>query len=609
MRQYHLGISAYFHDSAAALVSEGQIIAAAQQERFSRKRHDSSFPADAIGYCLDEAGIGLGELASISFYDAPDLKFERLISSFASAGPGGLAAFQRVFPEWIRWKARPEKQIMSSLLKLNRGQPKGNIIYGTHHRSHAASAFYPSPYDRAAVLCIDGVGEWQTTSIWHGEGVYLTLKNAISYPHSLGLLYSAFTDFCGFKVDSGEYKLMGLAPYGEPIYAQKILNDLITLRYDGSFSLNMDYFTFLQGQSMVGEKFEFLFGRPKRQPESVITQDDCNFAASIQKVAEEVVLGLARAAKQMTGETRLCLAGGVALNCVANGCLSRAGIFDEIWIQPAASDAGCALGIALEQDAKHQQKRIKPASGHRDAMQGAYLGPAFSDERVMSYLNEQGVPYQLLSEEQMLNLTAEALAAGKVVGWFQGRMEFGPRALGARSILGDPRNTEMQKTMNLKIKFRESFRPFAPMVLAERASEFFDIRQESPYMLVVSGVRKKWLKPVENRHLGSINDIRSTMPAITHVDNSARVQTVHSETNPLLARLLQRFDELTDYPVLVNTSFNVRGEPIVCTPAEAYLCFMRTNIDLLVLGNCVLRKEEQPALENDSDWRTQIALD
>ncbi|MCI2291121.1 MULTISPECIES: carbamoyltransferase family protein [Enterobacter] len=609
MRHYHLGISAYFHDSAAALVSEGQIIAAAQQERFSRKRHDSSFPADAICYCLDEAGVGLSDLTSISFYDAPDLKFERLISSFASAGPGGLAAFQRVFPEWIRWKARPEKQIMSSLLKLNRGHPKVNIIYGTHHRSHAASAFYPSPYNRAAVLCIDGVGEWQTTTIWHGEGSDLTLKNAISYPHSLGLLYSAFTEFCGFKVDSGEYKLMGLAPYGEPIYAQKILDELITLRCDGSFSLNMNYFTFLQGQNMVGEKFESLFGRSKRQPESVITQDDCDFAASIQKVAEEVVLGLARAAKQLTGEDRLCLAGGVALNCVANGCLSRARIFDEIWIQPAAGDAGCALGIALEQDAKCQQKRMKPASGHRDAMQGAYLGPAFSDERVMNYLNEQDIPHQLLSEEEMLSFTAEALASGKVVGWFQGKMEFGPRALGARSILGDPRNIEMQKTMNLKIKFRESFRPFAPMVLAERASEFFDIRQESPYMLVVSEVRKKWLKPVENRHLGSINDVRSTMPAITHVDNSARVQTVHPETNPLLARLLQKFDELTDYPVLVNTSFNVRGEPIVCTPAEAYLCFMRTNIDLLVLGNCVLRKEEQPALENDSDWRTEIALD
>lgn len=609
MRQYHLGISAYYHDSAAALISEGKIIAAAQQERFSRKRHDSGFPADAIRYCLDEAGITLEDLTSLSFYDAPNLKFRRLISSFASAGPGGLAVFQQVFPQWIRWKARPEKRLLSALREINRGQPKGEIIFGTHHRSHAASAFYPSPYDSAAVLCIDGVGEWQTTSIWHGKNNDLTLKNAISYPHSLGLLYSAFTDFCGFKVDSGEYKLMGLAPYGEPRYAQKILDELITLREDGSFSLNMKYFAFLQGRNMVGEKFEALFGRPKRQPESEITQDDCDFAASIQKVAEEVVLGLARAAKKMTGESRLCIAGGVALNCVANGCLSRAGIFDEIWIQPAAGDAGCALGVALEQDAKHQQKRMIPASGHRDAMQGAYLGPAFSDDEVVRYLDAQEAPYQRLSEEQMLNTTAEALASGKVVGWFQGRMEFGPRALGARSILGDPRNVEMQKTMNLKIKFRESFRPFAPMVLAERAAEFFDVRQDSPYMLVVSDVRERWLKPVSSRHLGSINDVRSTMPAITHVDNSARVQTVHPEINPLLAQLLQRFDDMTGYPVLVNTSFNVRGEPIVCTPAEAYLCFMRTNIDLLVLGNCILRKDDQPALENDTDWRTEIALD
>ncbi|MCH9271757.1 carbamoyltransferase [Pantoea ananatis] len=609
MKQYHLGISAYFHDSAAALVSEGEIIAAAQEERFSRKRHDSGFPCAAIQYCLDEAGITLDDLTTVSYYDSPNQKFNRMISSFASAGPGGLPAFRRVFPDWLRWKSRPEKTVHKALQGLNRGSLRLKIIYGSHHRSHAASAFFPSPYESAAVLCIDGVGEWQTTTIWHGNGTELSLKNAISYPHSLGLLYSAFTDFCGFKVDSGEYKLMGLAPYGEPVYVQKILDELINLREDGSYTLNMDYFTFLQGQQMIGEKFESLFERQRRNPESEITQDDCNLAASIQKVTEMAVLGLAQAAKRMTGETRLCIAGGVALNCVANGFLSRSGIFDEIWIQPAAGDAGCALGIAMEQDVLHQQHRGTLLPNQSDAMKGAFLGPSFDDDTISQVLQAHDAPFERLTEAQMLDFTVGALAEGKIIGWFQGRMEFGPRALGARSILGDPRNAEMQKTMNLKIKFRESFRPFAPMVLAERAVDYFDVRQTSPYMLIVSNVLKNWLKPASSRNLGSINEVRSTMPAITHVDNSARVQTVHVQTNPLLVNLLQKFDELTGYPVLVNTSFNVRGEPIVCTPAEAYLCFMRTEIDILVLGNCVLIKAKQPPLENDTDWRKEIALD
>lgn len=609
MKNYHLGLSAFYHDSAAALVSDGQIIAAAQQERFSRKRHDSGFPGDAIRFCLQRAGIRLNDLTTVSYYENSRLKLNRTLSSFASAGPGGLSAFQQVIPEWIRWKARPTKMMRNKLLKLGLGEPPQKIICINHHRSHAASAFYPSPYERAAVLCIDGVGEWHTTTIWSGNGTDLSLVNSISYPHSLGLLYSAFTQFCGFKVDSGEYKLMGLAPYGQPIYADKIRETLIELREDGSFSLNMEHFAFLQGQQMVDERFEQLFDRPRRKLEGELTQDDCNFAASIQLVTGEAVLGLARAAQAMTGEANLCLAGGVALNCVANGQLSRANLFSEIWIQPAAGDAGCALGAALEQDVKHTNRRPARLNGNQDAMRGALLGPEFDDAAITDFLTKRGVPYIKLSEREMVENVAEHLAQGHVVGWFQGAMEFGPRALGARSILGDSRNIEMQQTMNLKIKFRESFRPFAPVVLAHAASEYFDIRQDSPYMLIVSNVNDKWLRDATSRELGSINETRSDLPAITHVDNSARVQTVHSETNPRFARLLEEFRHQTGCPVAVNTSFNVRGEPIVCTPEEAYLCFMRTNMDVLVLGTCVLRKEEQETLENDIDWRSEIALD
>lgn len=609
MTNFHLGLSAYYHDSAAALISEGKIIAAAQQERFSRKRHDNGFPGDAVRYCLNRAGITTNDLTTVSYYENPTLKRGRILSSFASAGPKGLRAFSHVFPEWIGWKARPAATIRKELLKLEMGEIPREIIFGNHHRSHAAAAFYPSPYERSAVLCIDGVGEWHTTTIWLGNETELSLVNSISYPHSLGLLYSAFTQFCGFKVDSGEYKLMGLAPYGKPTYADKIRTNLISLRNDGSFSLNMEYFAFLYEQSMVDERFEKLFGRSKRSPEAELTQDDCDLAASVQLVTEETVLNLARAARDLTGEEKLCLAGGVALNCVANGKLARSGLFSEIWVQPAAGDAGCALGVALEQDIKHSKVRLYRQDNQMDAMQGAYLGPDFSDDEIISFLKGRSAPFLQLTEKSLFAQVADLLANGHVVGWFQGRMEFGPRALGARSIIGDPRNAEMQKTMNLKIKFRESFRPFAPVVLAENSQDYFDMTQHSLYMLIVSSVLEKWLSKTEVRGLGSINEVRSELPAITHVDNSARVQTVHDETNSRFAGLLRVFQEKTGCPVLVNTSFNVRGEPIVRSPEEAYTCFMRTNMDVLVLNTFVLHKKEQPPLENDVDWRKEIALD
>lgn len=609
MADHHLGISAYYHDSAAALVSGGRIVAAAQEERFTRKRHDGGFPREAVRFCLQRAGIGLDGLASVSFYEEPRAKLARTLSSFASAGPGGLDAFSRIMPDWVRWKARPHARIRRELAGLGLGEPPPEIRFGSHHRSHAASAFFPSPYESAAVLCVDGVGEWHTTTIWNGEGTNLSLVNSISYPHSLGLLYSAFTYFCGFKVDSGEYKLMGLAPYGEPKYASLIKDVLIDLKADGSFTLDMDYFDYLKGQRMTGERFEALFGRPRRSPESPLAQDDCDLAASIQAVTGEAVLGLARAAREATGQHHLCLAGGVALNCVANGQLARSGLFREIWVQPAAGDAGCALGVALEADMRDAKRRPVRLPGHKDAMQGGYLGPDFDDDRIVAALEARGAPYVRLDEAALVETVAEHLARGAVVGWFQGRMEFGPRALGARSILGDARDAAMQKTMNLKIKHRESFRPFAPVVLAQDAGTYFEIDQDSPYMLIVAPVRDLWLTEVPSRGLGSIDSPRSTLPAITHVDNSARIQSVHEETNPRLAGLLRAFRDKTGCPVAVNTSFNVRGEPIVCTPDEAYVCFMRTGMDVLVLGDFVLTKAQQRPLENDSDWRNEIALD
>ncbi|WP_299775931.1 carbamoyltransferase [uncultured Tateyamaria sp.] len=609
MTSYHLGLSAYFHDSAAALVSDGRIVAAAQEERFSRRRHDSRFPADALRHCLDTAGIRLDDLTTVSFYEDARAKFGRTLSSFASAGPKGLGIFSEVMPEWLRWKANPKSTILKELSNVGRGNPPEDIHFGSHHRSHAASAFFPSPYDSAAVLCIDGVGEWHTTTIWSGHGKNLELVNSISYPHSLGLLYSAFTYFCGFKVDSGEYKLMGLAPYGTPKYANLIRDHLIELRKDGSFSLNLPYFSFLQGRRMVGQRFSELFGRPKRDPEGALTQDDCDLASSIQLVTQEAILGLARAAKVATRQDNLCLAGGVALNCVANGELARSQMFTEIWIQPAAGDAGCALGVALDQDVAHLKSRPKPPQVNADSMQGAYLGPQFTDDQIHSYLTDINASHYAKHGKDLFADVAAHLAEGKVVGWFQGRMEFGPRALGARSILGDPRNTDMQKTMNLKIKFRESFRPFAPIVLADHSSQYFNATQQSPYMLIVSSLLEKWLIHTKERGLGSINAMRSKLPAITHVDNSARVQTVHEETNPRLTNLMRAFFEETNCPVLVNTSFNVRGEPIVCTPMEAYTCFMRTHMDVLVLNNYVLIKEDQPVFEENTNWRDEIPLD
>lgn len=607
MPDYHLGLSAYYHDSAAALVVDGVIVAAAQEERFTRRRHDPAFPANAVRYCLTQAGITLSDLASVTFYEQPEVKFRRTLSSFASAGPSALGAFSSIAADWLGWKCNALSRVDEQLAEMNFGKaPATGAI--EHHRSHAASAFYPSPFERAAILCIDGVGEWHTTSIWRGDGNSLELVNAISYPHSLGLLYSAFTSYCGFKVDSGEYKLMGLAPYGEPIYADLIRDKLIHLRDDGSFTLDLDYFEFMRGERMIGDRFASLFGAPARTSESELTQRECDIAASIQKVTDDAVLGLAKAAREMTGEEHLCMAGGVALNCVSNGQISRSGLFSSLWIQPAAGDAGCALGAALDGSVRHGGRRRNVAEA--DAMKGSYLGPDFPDDEIEAYLEEAGYSYSRLEEGELLGTVAEALKDGAVVGWFQGRMEFGPRSLGGRSILGDPRNTTMQRTMNLKIKYRESFRPFAPSVLSEDAAEYFDMRDESPYMLIVSPVSEaiRIDKPV-SRSLGSINDTRSTLPSITHVDLSARVQTVTDERNARYAGLLRSFKGKTGCAVLVNTSFNVRGEPIVCTPQEAYRCFMRTEMDVLVLGSCLLRKHEQAALVSDTDWRAEIPLD
>lgn len=612
MSAFVLGISAYYHDSAAALVRDGVVIAAAQQERFTRVRHDPSFPGAAVDYCLDHAGIDLSEVNSVVYYEDPALKWDRVRSSFRSAGVRGLPAFTAVYPEWVRWKRTVLDRVERELRLLGRGVPP-RIEHSQHHRSHAASAYFPSPFDSAAVLTIDGVGEWQTTTIWHGRGDSLDFVNSISYPHSLGLLYSAFTYFCGFKVDSGEYKLMGLAPYGEPRYAETIRRELIDLRPDGSFTLNMKYFEFLRGQRMVGSAFEDLFGGPIREPEGALTQRECDLAASVQVVTEEAVLGLARRAAALTGERRLCLAGGVALNCVANGRLAETGLFDDIWVQPAAGDAGCALGAALTV-AVPAAGRPHLATGG-DGMSGALLGPGFSDTEIRRFLDEQGYPYTEYEEsaaESLYAATADYLATGNVVGWFQGRMEFGPRALGARSILGDPRDPGMQKTMNLKIKFRESFRPFAPAVLAEDADKYFDLTGESPYMLMVARVADAVLPATgtrPRRDLGSINEIRSELPAVTHVDLSARVQTVDDARNPAFADLLRAFRARTGCSVLVNTSFNVRGEPIVRTPEEAYRCFMRTGIDVLVLGRCVLTKADQPEFAEAVDWRELVPLD
>ena len=600
-----LGISAFYHDSAAALIEDGRITAAAQEERFTRKKHDSRFPASAINFCLEHAGVGLGEVDYVAFYDKPFLKFERLVETYLAFAPRGFASFRMALPVWLREKLFQKDLLRREFAKFDKDFDwKNRLLFSEHHLSHAASAFFPSPFEEAAVLTMDGVGEWATTSLAMGEGNRLEVLREIHFPHSLGLLYSAFTSYTGFRVNSGEYKVMGLAPYGEPRYAGLIVDTLMDLKDDGTFRLDQSYFEYCTGLAMTNEKFHSTFGGPPRGADDPLTQSHMDLAASIQKVTEDVVLRLARSIARDTGARNLCLAGGVALNCVANGHVLRDGSFENIWIQPAAGDAGGALGAALAAYHLYKggERKTRDAG---DAMQGAYLGPELSSPEIESRLAKAGARFSVLDEGALIETTAAALAAGKAVGWFQGRMEFGPRALGGRSVLGDPRSKTMQKTLNLKVKYRESFRPFAPSVLAEDSAEWFQLDGASPYMMLVAGVapkRRRTMTEDEEALFGidKLNVVRSQIPAITHVDYSARIQTVHSETNPRYHALISRFKELTGCPMVVNTSFNVRGEPIVCTPEDAFRCFMGTEIDLLVAGDCVAEKENQdPALKRD----------
>ncbi|MFP7755207.1 carbamoyltransferase [Thermodesulfobacteriota bacterium B35] len=589
---YILGISAYYHDSAACLLRDGEIVAAAQEERFTRKKNDFSFPAHAVDYCLRQGGIRADDLEVVAFYDKPFIKFERILKSYLAQAPAGLRSFLKAIPLWMKQKLWIRDDIARHV------GFDGKIIFPEHHQSHAASAFYPSPYREAAFLTIDGVGEWATTSFGTGRDNRLDIRAEIHFPHSLGLLYSAFTYYTGFKVNSGEYKLMGLAPYGEPEYRDLILEKLVDLKEDGSFRLNMEYFDYCTGLTMTGPRFHRLFGGPPRDPESVIDQRIMNLARSIQEVTEIMILKMVEHVHRQTGCRYLCLAGGVALNCVANGRILRESAFEDIWIQPAAGDAGGALGAALF--AWHgwlgRDRVVEPGG---DRQQGSYLGPEFSDNEIREFLRRQGCRFVELSEDRLLETVADQINAGRVIGWFQGRMEYGPRALGNRSIIGDARSTTMQETINLKIKFRESFRPFAPSVLRERAGDYFDLDRESPYMLLVAPVREELRhRPTEEEQrlsgLARLKVPRSTIPAVTHVDCSARVQTVSEKDNPLYHRLLRTFDERHGCGVIVNTSFNVRGEPIVCTPEDAYRCFMRTGMDTLVLGRFLLEKEPPP---------------
>jgi carbamoyltransferase len=602
-----LGLSAYYHDSAACLVRDGEIVAAAQEERFTRKRHDADFPASAVAYCLAEAGIGPEALDYVAFYDKPLRKFERLLESYLGVAPRGLRSFLAAMPVWLK-----EKLFIRELLRREFPGFSGEFLFGEHHESHAASAFYPSPFEEAAVLTMDGVGEWATSSYGIGRGHQLDLLGELHYPHSLGMLYSAFTYYTGFKVNSGEYKVMGLAPYGQPRFADLILSELMELRDDGSFKLNMHYFDYLTGLTMTNAAFSRLFGGPPRGPESQVTQREMDLAASVQVVTEEVMLRMARHVHRETGARNLCLAGGVALNCVGNGRLLREGPFERVWIQPAAGDAGGALGVALLVHHRVLGEPRHPQPG--DAMHGAYLGPSFDAEAIRQTLDGFGAVYERLDGPAYVERVANLLAEEQVVGWFQGRMEFGPRALAARSILGDPRSPRMQAVMNLKIKHRESFRPFAPAVLRERVQDWFELDTDSPYMLLVAPVRAERRVPLTEAQQGlfgieRLNVPRSEIPAVTHVDYSARVQTVHRDTNPLFHALLESFAARTGVPVLVNTSFNVRGEPIVCTPEHAYVCFMRTEMDALAIGPFVLEKHRQPPWRESTDWRAQIAPD
>ena len=597
-----LGISAFYHDSAAALVRDGEIVAAAQEERFTRKKHDSRFPAKAVEYCLAQEGVGLADVDWVAFYDKPFLKFERLLETYVAFAPRGLRSFAMAMPLWVREKLFQKGLLRDELKQFSADFDWDNrLLFTEHHQSHAASAFYPSPFEDALVLTMDGVGEWATTSVARGHGNHLEIIKEIHFPHSLGLLYSAFTYYTGFKVNSGEYKVMGLAPYGAPRFAKQIMDHLIDLKPDGSFRLNLDYFNYCTGLTMTNGNFDRLFEGPPRKPEELLTQRHMDLAASVQVVLEEVVLRMSRSLANETGAKNLCLAGGVALNCVANGKLLRDGHFEKLWIQPAAGDAGGALGAALAayHSFKDQPRKVNKCG---DSMRGSYLGPEFSQKDIEGRLSAVGAKYTVLDDNALVDACAEALEADKAVGWFQGRMEFGPRALGGRSILGDARSPKMQSMLNLKVKFRESFRPFAPSVLREHVCEWFELDQDSPYMLLVADVReshRRLMTEDEQKLFGieKLNVPRSDIPAVTHVDYSARIQTVHKETNPRYHALIRRFYERTGCPVIVNTSFNVRGEPIVGTPEDAFRCFMGTNMEVLAIGNCFLRKEEQdPAL-------------
>ena len=606
-----LGISAYYHDSAACLVRDGEIVAAAQEERFTRKKHDYRFPSAAVDFCLHQAGISQKELDYVAFYDKPLLKFERLLETYLDYAPFGIRSFIQAMPLWLREKLWTRDHIIKEC------EHAGPVLFTEHHESHAASAFFPSPFDHAAVLTIDGVGEWATSSYGYGRGNELHLLAEQHFPHSLGLLYSAFTYYTGFKVNSGEYKIMGLAPYGEPKYVQRILDELVDLREDGSLHMNMKYFNYCQGLTMTNSSFDDLMGGAPRKPEGKLTQREMDLARSVQEVTEMAMLRMARHVHNETGEENLCLAGGVALNCVGNGRVLRDGPFKNIWIQPAAGDAGGAVGAALSvwyQYLGNSRSAETVCRGRRDGMRAAFLGPAFSNDEICEFLDQTGAKYQLLNHDELVETTARLLADEKVIGWFQGRMEFGPRALGARSILGDPRSTRMQSIMNLKIKFRESFRPFAPVVLRENVHDYFEMDVDSPYMLLVAPVQEHLRIPMteEQQNLFGIEKLnipRSTLPAITHVDYSARVQTVRREDHADYYDLIAAFYRLTECPVLVNTSFNVRGEPIVCTPEDAYRCFMRTEMDYLVMGDVLIEKAAQSKLENDVAWKEVFQLD
>ena len=609
-----LGISAYYHDSAACLLQDGEVIAAAQEERFSRKKGDFRFPARSIRYCLKEGQITLGDIDYIVFYDDPELKFNRLMHTYLAYTPKGYRSFERSMKIWLGGKRNIVASLQDELVSISdlKREQLPPISYLQHHLSHAASAFFPSPFEEAAVLCLDGVGEWATTSVWVGTKNRLSPLWQIDFPHSIGLLYSAFTQYIGFKVNSGEYKVMGLAPYGEPAYVDTILSELIDLKPDGTFRLNLDYFDYPIGFSMTNSRFHSLFGGPPRQPESPITQKEMDIARSLQDVTSEIVLRLARTIQRETKQEYLCIAGGVGLNCVINGEILRKGLFRDIWIQPAAGDAGGSVGAALAFWHLHLKKpRI---INNNDSMNGSYLGPSFTDAEIQEYLDEISVRYVHLEDSELFPRVAKILSDGSVVGWFQGRMEFGPRSLGARSILGDPRNQSMQKVMNLKIKYRESFRPFAPSVLYEKAFDYFEIDRKSPYMLLVAQVKEQLCNPMTEQQkdlfgIEKLNIVRSRIPAVTHIDYSARIQTVDQETNPRFHKLLTEFEDVTGCAVLVNTSFNVRGEPIVCDPKDAVRCFFRTEMDYLVMGNFLIDKKDNNEFKEDTNWMKEFELD